>query len=361
MPKNLPDYSHFTLDYQESLITAFEMMDKVGMKLLLIAKDQNFYSMLSVGDIQRGIIGGVGLNEPVYKVVRPKEQLLIGKVGDDSESLYELMLKSRCEYMPILDIDGRLRDIIFWSDVFPETDPKEQVQIPVVVMAGGKSTRLKPFSNIIPKPLFPIGDKTILEQIIHSFQNTGSTQFFLLLNYKHKMVLEYLKETSIKGVEIKSLVESDYYGTAGSLALLRKDVSETFIVTNCDVLIDVDVVALLEFHKKSDNILTIVSAVHHDQLPYGVIESDGRGGFMSLSEKPSNNFMINIGLYVLEPAALEFIEDGSFLHITDLINSLKTKGLGIGVFPISQRSWNDIGEWSEYKKTISALGLESPF
>lgn len=346
--------SNRIINPESNILQAMKQMDEYGIKLLILLKNDNFIGLLSIGDIQRAIINSVSLETKIDKVIRP--EIKVADINDDFEIIKEIMLEYRTECMPVLN-GSKLVDIYFWNDIFPEERKVHlfPTDIPVVIMAGGKGTRLKPITNVIPKPLVPIGEKPIMEVIIDSFHKLGSNTFYASVNYKADMI-KYYFENLKHSYHIEYFIEDKPLGTAGSMYLLKNKVHTTFFVSNCDIVIDQDYCEIYDFHKKNNYDITMVAAVKHYSIPYGTIETGQNGEMLSMKEKPEFSFKINTGMYVLEPHVLESIPDNEFLHITDLIEKIKLKGGKIGVFPVSEKAWMDIGQWTEYHKTLKDFG-----
>ena len=218
-------------------------------------------------------------------------------------------------------------------------------------MAGGKGTRLKPLTNVIPKPLVPVGEKTILEEIMDQFESIGCMEFYMSVNYKYDMLEFYLNQLE-HNYNINFFKEEKPLGTIGSVSLLKDKINTPFFVSNCDILIDQDFRDVYDYHVENKNDITIITAVKNFQIPYGVIETTTNGVMTGLTEKPEFNYMINTGVYVLQPDLIYEIPENEFFHITHLMEKVRTKGGRIGCFPVSENSWRDIGEWDEYLKLI---------
>ncbi len=342
---------------ESSLVNALKQMDLLDCKLLLVFKDEKFYSILSIGDIQRAIIKGLDLEEPVERCLR--KNIRLGHTDDSVDELKQLMQKYRMEFLPILNSENELQEIWFWDEIFKNQEPEvSQFTLPVVIMAGGKGTRLKPITNIIPKPLIPIGEKPIIEWITDSFVKAGVKNFFVSVNYKKDMIKRYFDEIPDKEYTMHYFSETEPLGTAGSLHLLKEELKETFFVTNCDILIKQDYSEILDFHIQNKNELTLVAALKHYSIPYGTVETEAGGKMKAFKEKPEISFQVNAGMYILEPHLLKEIPENTFYHITYLIEKIKNRGGKVGVFPVSEGAWMDIGEWKEYNKTMSRLGFE---
>lgn len=337
---------------------AMQKMDEVRSKLLIVEKENRFISVLSIGDIQRAILDNKELDEPVEAILR--DDIIIARITDSEMEVKALMMKHRIEAMPVIDEDKRIIDVIFWKDIFEETEKKAieiDVDLPVIIMAGGLGTRLKPITNIIPKPLIPLGEKPIVEWIIDSFHKVGVKKFYLTVNYKREMIEDYFN-TINRNYHLDYFVEDKPLGTAGSLHLLKKEINTTFFVSNCDILIKDDYAEMLKYHKENGNELTAICAVKHFEVPYGTMEFKENGVLTKLTEKPSFNMFINAGMYILEPHLLEEIPENEFFHITTLMEKILERNGKVGVFPVSEGSWMDIGQWDEYNKTSRKLGLE---
>jgi NDP-sugar pyrophosphorylase family protein len=221
-------------------------------------------------------------------------------------------------------------------------------------MAGGKGTRLAPLTNVYPKPLIPIGEKTIVETIMDKFVAHNCHDFYMSVNYKADSIKNYFDFINNPEYNIHYFQEDKPLGTAGSLRLLKDKINSTFFVSNCDILIEEDYSEILNYHRSNNNELTVVAAVKTLSIPYGTIITGENGILESIEEKPTLSFKINTGLYILEPSLLNDIPD-EFYHITHLMEKLKTQGRRVGVYPISQNDWKDMGEWTEYLRMIKVL------
>jgi len=338
----------------ESILSALKKMDTEKCKLLFVYEGNLFLSILTIGDIQRAIIAGVDLTHAVSEIIDKNK-----KFAKPSESIDEIknkMMRLRAECMPIVDSKGELVDVYFWKDLFDKSNSllKEKIDLPVVIMAGGKGTRLKPITNVIPKPLIPIGDKTILEDIMDQFENIGCKQFYMSVNYKSDMMRFYIDQLDHK-YQIEFFEETQPLGTIGSVALLKGKINTPFFVSNCDIMIDQDYRDVYDYHIQNKNDLTIVTAVKSIRIPYGVIETGENGLMTGLKEKPELTYMINTGVYLLNAGLIDEIPEGKFFHITDLMEKVKARGGRVGCFPVSEGAWRDMGEWPEYLKMIKVL------
>jgi dTDP-glucose pyrophosphorylase len=338
------------IDTGASIRDAMKKMDEIDQKLLLVFEGEHFRSLLSIGDIQRAIISNRSLDTKVKEVVRKK--IKVASTEDDYETVRQMMITYRTECMPVLDKDGELYDVIFWADIFKKGEKRivRKLNLPVVIMAGGAGTRLKPLTNVIPKPLIPIDDKTIMEHILDRFVSIGCNRFLASVNFKSEFIRFYFDNLKNPDYNIIYLREDKPLGTAGSLFMLKGKIKTTFFVSNCDILIDQDYGEIYDYHMEQKNELTIVAALKHVRIPYGTVETAEGGQLTKLVEKPEITYKINSGLYILEPHLLDEIPENKFYNITDLIDKILERKGKVGVFPVTEKSWTDIGEWSEYLK-----------
>ena len=327
-------------------------MDSGGTKSLFVFVEDRFQGLLTLGDIQRAIIKNISLSETVGFILDKNK--VYGYVTEPEDLIREKMRRLRAEVMPILDNEHKLVDVWFWSDLFKKSEAsvRETIALPVVIMAGGKGTRLKPLTNVIPKPLVPIGEKTILEEIMDRFETIGCHKFYMSVNYKSDLLQYYLDQLEHK-YDIDFFEEDKPLGTIGSVSLLKGKLNAPFFVSNCDIIIDQDYRDVYDYHLENHNDLTLVTAVKSLRIPYGVIETGEDGLMTGLKEKPELTYLINTGLYLLNPECIDEIPEGEIFHITQLIEKIKEKGGRVGCFPVSEHAWRDMGEWPEYLKMIN--------
>lgn len=343
------------VDSHKSIIQTMKLMDEEYTKSLLVFEGEKFLGMITNGDLQRAIIANMPFDTTIGAIVDNANKKY-AHTDDNEESIRSWMLEVRAEMMPVIDSSGQLIKVIFWTDLFdePQKYNRENIDLPVVIMAGGKGTRLKPLTYVLPKPLIPIGVKTILEEILDRFEAVGCRKFFMSLNYKSDMIRFYLDQLERK-YDIDFFEENKPLGTIGSVSLLKYKINTPFFVSNCDIVIDQDMRDVYDYHKENHNDLTIVTAVKSVCIPYGVVETGENGLMTALKEKPELTYMINTGVYILNPECITEIPEGECFHITQLMEKIKERGGRVGCFPVSEHAWKDMGEWPEYLKKINVL------
>ena len=341
-----------TINPDTILLHALKQMDVLGVKSLIVLNDdKTFKGIISIGDIQRSIIKNNKLDIIVKDILRKNPK--IANPFTSISQIKEVMIKYRMEFMPVINNKNEVLDIYFWEDIFDNNTnlPIVQFNLPIVIMAGGFGTRLKPLTNVLPKPLIPIGEKTILEDIFDRFSKHSCNNFYISVNYKAEFIEYYIKSKNLP-LNIYFFKEDQPMGTAGSLSLLKEIINETFFVNNCDILIEQDYSEILDYHRTNKNEITIIAALKSIPIAYGTIETGADGKLLNLTEKPELTLKINSGMYVLEPHLLNEIPKNKIFHITDLIKIILDRKGNVGVFPISEKSWKDIGNWNDYNTFI---------
>lgn len=330
---------------------ALRQMDAMGEKILFVVDEENvLLGALSDGDVRRWILKGKALSQHVASVMNVHPVTL----GRDfkKETVQELMVEKVLGCLPVVDENNKVISAVWWVDLFKESTRKvRKLDIPVVIMAGGEGSRLAPFTKILPKPLMPIGDKPIVEVIIERFVGFGCDDFYLSVNYKANIIKAYFNDFK-HAYKIAYVEEKEPLGTAGSLHLLKKQIRKTFFLSNCDILIEADYADILKFHREKKNKITLVSSMKHITVPYGVCEIEDGGILKSIREKPEYDLFVNTGMYVLDKAVLEDIPRNRLYHMTDLINDYLAKGDKIGVYPVSEKSWLDMGQFEELQEML---------
>ncbi len=221
-------------------------------------------------------------------------------------------------------------------------------------MSGGKGTRLKPFSNILPKPLMPINNRPIIELIIEKFIENGCNNFFLTLHYKSELIKAFFQELK-PNYKINFIKENKQLGTIGGLALIKNKIKknkENIFVVNCDVLHNFNYFEFYNHHIKNNFDITLVASTKSFKIPYGVCEINQKGYLKNMREKPEQNFLVNTGFYILKRKVISLIPKNKNFDLTDLIKLAKNKGFKVGVFPIDDHNWTDIGQIDNYFQSL---------
>lgn len=349
----MKQYDDICIESNSPILAALKQMDATHHKLLIVTKNGQYYNLLSIGDIQRAIIKGVDLNSIVDGILRSETN--VASVHQDRAEIERYIREHKTEYMPIVDDYGQLVDVVFWDDLFHSRVGRrtEDFNLPVVIMAGGKGTRLRPLTNVLPKPLIPIGEQTMMEDIMDRFVECGCRNFYVSVNYMADFIRHYFDNFSKHDYHIEFFQEDKPLGTAGSLHLLTGKINDTFFVSNCDSILDEDYGEILRYHRENRNEITVVSVMKSVYIPYGTLETGEDGLLKTIHEKPELTFQINTGMYILEPQLLKEIPSDRVYHITYLIEKLVKEDRRVGVYPVNEGSWTDVGNWTEYLKQFA--------
>lgn len=341
-----------SIDVHKTILQTMKQMDDCRTKSLLAFDQNRFVGLITIGDLQRAIIAKRPFDTRIVDLVNNTGKKY-GHVSDDKDHIKEWMMEVRAEMMPILDDKEDLVEVIFWEDLFDGTRDanRRTIDIPVVIMAGGKGTRLKPLTNVLPKPLIPVGEKTILEVIMDRFESAGCRKFYMSVNYKSEMMRFYVEQLE-HHYNITFIEEPKPLGTIGSVSLLKGLIDTPFFVSNCDIIIDQDFRDVYDYHIANKNDLTIVTAIKSFRIPYGVVETGEDGLMTNLQEKPEVTYQINSGVYILNPECIDQIPGNEFYHVTQLMERIQKRGGRVGCFPVSEKAWTDMGEWPEYLRMI---------
>ena len=322
--------------------------------IVVVDKSKKMLGTLSDGDIRGAILKSFKLDSKISQIFNRKAKFIFKKYCTD-EKLKKLFLTKNYDIIPILDKNKKVVDVTYWSKIFKNNfSKKSKIDIPVVVMAGGEGTRMRPFTHILPKPLIPINDKPVIEHIMEKFVIQGLSNFIFTINHKAEIMKAFFKEMETT-YKIKYLEEKKPLGTIGSIRLLKNKIKKNFFVINCDTIINIDYKEVLNFHIKKKNVITIIACAKEYEIPYGICKTNNSGQLKKLTEKPKMNFLANSGAYMFDPKIINLIPAKKKFDVNELVILAKKKKMKVGVFPIGEGNWFDVGQWGEYKKTINSI------
>lgn len=342
-----------------NVVEALSKIDECGYGIIYIVNDANqLIGAVSDGDIRRWIIKTNDLSANISFFMNRKPKYIFENERDKAN---EFRKKYPISSLPILNSNKEVIDIVVFKksvDLTAEVRSSKNWDIPCVIMAGGKGTRLFPYTKVLPKPLIPIGDTPILERIFNRFAGFGVKKFYLTVNYKKNMIRLYFDEVN-PDYDIAYIEEEKPLGTGGSLRLIKESFSKPIIVANCDALINADYKDLYDFHNKSGNEITVVSSLKNITVPYGVLKTKENGELIDMEEKPKLSYFINTGMYVINPNTISLIPKDEVYHMTNLVEDVKKRGGKVGMYPISEDSFLDMGEFDEMRRMEEKLNIVS--
>ncbi len=339
------------IEEDKSILEAMQQLDKSARKILFVHKDRKLLASLTDGDIRRWLLKKGNLEMTVRHAANYAPKYLYEQ---QAEQAVHTMKECGIDALPIVDSEHRIKRVIFLNDFVQEHGTFDK-EIPVVIMAGGLGTRLSPYTNILPKPLIPVGDYPIAEHIINRFCTYGCRQFYMIVNYKRNMIKAYFDELD-KAYRLDFITEERPLGTGGGISLLKGKIEDTFILTNCDILIDDDLTKAYEQHIVSENMVTMVCSLKNFTIPYGVVNIGEDGTIASMQEKPNMSFFTNTGCYFVEPEVIEDLRYNKPADFPAVIEKYMKDGKRVGIYPIGEEAWLDMGQLDELEKMKTRLG-----
>lgn len=331
--------ARYFIDENSSILHAMKRLDEVPVKVLFIVENEILKASLTDGDVRRAILRGVDLQASVKDVANYHP---VSIAQSEKYKCTQMLKKYGIQAIPIVDESGEIKEIYHESYLEKNTEEK-YIDIPVVIMAGGEGTRLYPYTKILPKPLIPVVDTPISERIIHSFFYKGCRRFYMIVNYKKNMIKAYFNDVP-KEYDLDFVEEKVPLGTGGGVKLLQGKINESFVLTNCDILILGDIEKIVKHHNENKNHVTMVCSLKNYQIPYGVVNFSEGGAIESFEEKPQMSFFTNTGYYILEPEVFDYIGDNESIGMPDIIMRMKKDNLKVGIYPIGENAWLDMGQ-----------------
>ena len=315
---------------------------------LVVDQNERLVSTITDGDIRRAILKKIPLESKISRLFRYRSPTYpkptVAAEGTPHEELLLIMKEKVLRHIPILDAQGKVVELICISELLAE---ESFLPVNAIVMAGGRGQRLFPLTQHTPKPMLPIDKQPLMERIIQQLRKSGITQVDITTSYKAEVITDHFGDGNDFGMKIKYIHEPSPLGTAGALSLMDIPDKPTLII-NGDVLTQLDFRAMYEFHRSHDAIMTVGVRKCEFKVPYGVVEMKDID-IKNIIEKPVQTFIVNAGIYLLEPVAYRYIPTGTHYHMTELLDRLIKENHRVISFPI-QEYWLDIGHPEDYKK-----------
>ena len=331
-----------------NVLQAMQQIDANTCGILLIVDSNNkLIGCLTDGDVRRYLLSGGKLEDNVVPAINKAP-----RVARNIEEATKLFHKKNYIAIPIVDDERHVVSVYLGNGEMGI--PKVSLQVPVVINAGGKGTRLDPYTRVLPKPLIPVGELPIIEHIMQRFMGCDCDEFHIIVNYKKHIMKGYFAENDGK-YNISWYDEEKPLGTGGGLSLLKGKIHDTFFFTNCDNLLLSNYDSIIRFHKEHQNVITMICAYKNLQIPYGVVEMGLNGAIVEMKEKPQLSFLTNTGIYVVEPEVLEEMEDGVAIGFPDVVAQQKAKGRNVAIYPVSENDWLDMGQLPELENMRKRL------
>ena len=352
---NLKEKSQL-VDFNKNLKFSLKRMEIVVEKTLIITKANRLFGTITDGDLRRCILNKKNLKTKIKDICNKKPKFFFKDKFKISIASKVFKSNKAINLIPIVDNNYYVTNIIYKKNSLKTKKILKKNPYDVVIMAGGKGSRLEPFNKILPKPLIPVKGKPIILRIIEKFIENRFNDLFLSVNYKSKILKSFFSEINLKK-KINFVYEDKPLGTIGALTKINKKFIKPIVVTNCDVIFNFNYNEAIKNHIIQNNVLTIVTSNIKYKFEHGTCKIDKDKSLVSMIEKPTIKYLINTGFYIVSPEILKFIPKNKYFDITDLIKLLKDKNQKIGTFTISSKSWYDVGNWKDYKKTAINLNF----
>ena len=324
------------LNESSDFYDAIKKLDENGNGVLpIIDKEGFFIGLITDGDIRKAILNKT---LDLEHIINKYPHTLLDSTTPSERIIFLKRIKRR--HLPIVDKDNYLIDVFTLDELDFKVMPN-----PVVIMAGGLGSRLGELTKNTPKPMLKVGGVPLLETILISFMECGFSNFYISVNYKKEVIMDYFGNGSKWGVDIRYLIEDKRLGTAGALSLIKETYKNPIIVTNGDVMTSMDYHSLLKHHVKQKSKVTMCVREYEYTIPYGVVEVEGYE-LLSLLEKPVKSFNINAGIYVIEPEIIDRIPKDIFYDMTTLFEDIVKTNQRRCVFFLRDY-WIDVGQVEE--------------
>jgi dTDP-glucose pyrophosphorylase len=314
-----------------------------GMALVVDGDRTPLIAIVTDGDIRRHMLAQGSMKDACATIMC--KQPTVVRARTSRAEILATMRRLGLQNIPVVDDDGVPLDIIHLRDLGQTERPG------AVIMAGGEGQRLMPLTEKLPKPMVEVGGVPILQTIVERFAAAGIDQIYLAVNYLGEIIERHFGDGSRFGVEITYLREPRKLGTAGALSMLDGDAPRTLVVTNGDVLTEVNLPAMLDFHARRRAAITVAAIRYRLDIPYGVLRL-AEHFVLGVEEKPKHDLLCNAGVYVLDADVLRFVQTDAPFDMTDLLSAVIREGLPVAAFPVHEY-WIDIGKREDLERARS--------
>ncbi|MBE5935331.1 MAG: CBS domain-containing protein [Lachnospiraceae bacterium] len=328
-----------------------ERLESVRCKVVYVVNNKKLLASVTDGDIRRFLLKAGDMSQNISKVANYEP---VSFKEYEKANWRRLFKRTEMYSAPIVNFNDEIVGIVYRNGTVIRG--YEKLEVPVVMMAGGKGTRLYPYTKILPKALVPIGEIPIAEHIINRFYQRGCKEFFMIVNHKKGMIQSYFDNIDREYV-IEYKEEQLPLGTGGGLSLLKDVVEQDFILTNCDIIIDADYAAIYNQHKEKGNFITIVLSEYKHIIPYGVVDIDEDNNYNGMIEKSNYTCLVNTGLYIVNSRVINELSENMVIGFPDIIEKYRNAGEKIGCYVVNELAYMDMGQLEVLEKTRERLRL----
>ena len=347
------NFKKYLIDHDAKTIEALKRINKIGGRSLIVTSNNKiFKGILSSADLRKAILNHNITNEKINKIYNKNARFVFYDELQKKMEKISLSIK-RLNIIPIVDRKTKkIIDVIEFekSNFYNLKKKNKKIDVSVVIMAGGKGTRLLPYTSVLPKPLLPINQKPTINHIMSKFNLYNIKSFFVTLNYKSEILKTYLKD--LKRIsQITTVEEKKPLGTAGGLFLIKNKIKKDFFLTNCDTIINENYNKIYDHHKLQKNDITIVAAKKRFKIPYGICEI--KNNKFEMREKPEKKYHVNTGFYVISKNCLNLLKKSQYLDFNNFLEICKKNKKKIGIIEIKEKNWIDVGQMKDYKDNFN--------
>jgi len=334
-------------NYQTIKEAIIKMNKSTLQAVIVLDKKKKYLGTITDGDIRRGLLKKISIEETVEKIVRKKTYFV--SIQTSRNTAIKIMEEKQISHLPIINkkqefVGLHLKDDVFSKVTFPN---------PILIMAGGFGKRMRPYTLKIPKPMLLLQNKTMLEHVIKRFRKERFKNFYISLHYLGNKIKDHFGNGSRLNVNIKYITETKPLGTAGSIGSIKEKFKEPLIVCNADVISNLSIIKMIEFHKKNKSFATMAVKQYEFKTPFGVVKTNGIN-IKNFTEKPVKRDFVNAGVYLFEPQIVKLVGKNSKIDIPDLFKFLKNKKKKSIIYPIHEH-WFDVGRAEDYKAIKKVL------
>lgn len=351
---SMTDWRKTLISPEQTLLETIRSIENSVLQIALVVDDEGrLLGSVTDGDIRRAILSRIDMDQSVTKAMNPNPFSVAPEF--DLESMKVLMARRGIHQVPVVDTENRVIDLIIIDDLIKQGAPRDNW---VILMAGGQGMRLRPLTEATPKPLVEVGGKPVLESILEKFISQGFTNFYISVNYLGEQIKDRFRDGRQWNAKICYIDERMPLGTAGALGLIDETPGCPVIVMNADLVTNIDFTKMLDFHHEQGALATMAVREYDLQVQFGVVNVDD-SAIVSIDEKPVHRFLVNAGIYVLEPEALNCISKNTAMDMPTLFDHWINEGRACAAFPIHEY-WLDIGRMEDLSRANhKALGVDN--
>lgn len=347
-------FKKYFIDYNSRTIDVIKKINRLGGTSLIVTKNKNnLKGILGPRDLRKAILSSRITDKTIKEIYNKKTNFIYS--DQIKKKIKDIIFDiKKINIIPVIDRKTKKITNVLTNETIEFIKKKKikKIKASVVIMAGGRGERLMPYTSVLPKPLLPVNNKPAIQHILEKFLMYSPDKVFITINYKSNILESYIKEIKKKNKSntIITIREEKPLGTAGSLFLIQKRLTEDFFLTNCDTIINTDYSEIYNHHKKNKNDITILTVVKKIKVPYGVctVSKDN----FKMEEKPQFTYNANTGFYLVKKECLNIIKKLEYLNFNNFLLNCQKNNKKIAIYNVNEKKWTDIGQMREYRENF---------